>query len=252
VIRVPIESEVLVVGGGLAGVTAAITAAREGALVRLVSHKQPTLRQASGLVDVLGYTPDGEGPLADPFDALAEMPTGHPYERAGREAVEAGLALFDEVAGDSYAGGHTRSNALVPTHGGILKPTARYPASTAAGLASDPRDALLVGFERLTGFDAPLAAERLNAADPPFEARGATVEFPVELAADASVTRVARLLDRDEVPGDDESAGEGTRDIRQRRLLRQRHLQRCRVPRRRGIQRRVVPGLGNLPERRVR
>jgi len=44
-----IDSDVLVVGGGLAGITAAIAAAREGAHVRLVSHKQSTLQQASGL-----------------------------------------------------------------------------------------------------------------------------------------------------------------------------------------------------------
>ncbi len=52
--QMAIESEVLVIGGGLGGLTSALAAAREGADVRLVSHKQSTLRQASGLVDVLG------------------------------------------------------------------------------------------------------------------------------------------------------------------------------------------------------
>ncbi|MUV61177.1 FAD-binding protein, partial [Halobacterium sp. CBA1126] len=56
-----IDSEVLVVGGGLAGLTSALAAARAGADTRLVSYKQSTLRHASGLVDVLGYAPDGEG-----------------------------------------------------------------------------------------------------------------------------------------------------------------------------------------------
>ncbi|TKX76713.1 FAD-dependent oxidoreductase, partial [Halorubrum sp. SD626R] len=45
-----IDSDVLVVGGGLAAVAAAVAAAREGADVRLVSHKSSTLRQASGLI----------------------------------------------------------------------------------------------------------------------------------------------------------------------------------------------------------
>lgn len=196
-----IESEVLVVGGGLAGAATALAAARTGAGVRLVSYKQPTLRHASGLVDVLGYTPDGNGPLADPFEALGTLPEGHPYERAGPSAVEAGLELFDEVAGDSYAGDHTRANALVPTHGGTVKPTARYPASTAAGTASDRRDALLVDFERLPGFDAPLAAAHLAGAGVPFDTRGVHVEFPIELDPDAKVTRFAHLLDRDEAVG---------------------------------------------------
>ncbi|WP_336002148.1 glycerol-3-phosphate dehydrogenase subunit GlpB [Halorientalis halophila] len=193
-----IEQEVLVIGGGLAGATAAIAAARTGADVRLVSAKQPTLRHASGLIDVLGYTPDGEGPLAEPFEHFADLPEGHPYERVGRDAVEAGLAMFDDICGDSYEGKRTDRNALVPTFGGRLKPTARYSASAAEGLASDTRDMLLVGFERLVGFDAPLAAARLNAADPPFEARGVTVEFSADLTAEPKVTRFAHLLDRDE------------------------------------------------------
>ncbi|WP_135820734.1 glycerol-3-phosphate dehydrogenase subunit GlpB [Halostella litorea] len=195
-----IRDDVLVVGGGLAGVAAAL-AASEHADVRLISHKQSTLRHASGLVDVLGYPPEGgedADPIAEPFDALADLPEGHPYERVGADAVREGLALFDDAVGDTYVGSHTDRNALVPTHGGTVKPTARYPKSAAAGLASDGRDALLVGFAALTDFDAPLAADHLAAAGVPFEARGATVRFPGEFRDDAKVTRYAHALDRNE------------------------------------------------------
>ncbi len=194
-----IEDDVLVVGGGLAGTIAALAAADESARVRLVSYKQSTLRHASGLVDVLGYTPAGDGPLVDPFDALADLPEGHPYERVGNEAVREALSFFDGIAGDAYEGGHTDANALVPTHGGTVKPTARYPGSTAAGLASDDRDTLLVGFETLPDFEAPLAAAHLEAAGAPFVARGVTVQFPGIVRDDAKVTRYAHLLDHDEV-----------------------------------------------------
>jgi glycerol-3-phosphate dehydrogenase subunit B len=205
-----IRNEVLVVGGGLAGLTAAVAATRAGANVRLVSAKQSTLRNASGLVDVLGYTPDGAGPVVDPFDALEDLPETHPYSTVGADAVRDGLALFDDVTGERYRGGHTARNALVPTHGGTVKPTARYPESAAAGLASDDRDALLVGFERLVDFDAPLAADHLAAAGVPFDVRGVTVQFPVELDPDATVTRFADLLDRD--PGlDDRSSATSVR-----------------------------------------
>ena len=193
-----IEDDVLVIGGGLAGATAALAAAERDVQVRLVTYKQSTLRHASGLIDVLGYTPAGEGPLADPFDALEDLPEGHPYERVGTEAVREALAFFDDVAGDAYAGEHTEANALVPTHGGTVKPTARYPSATAAGLASDERDVLLVGFETLPDFDAPLAAAHLEAAGAPFEARGITCAFPGIRRDDAKVTRYAHLLDHDE------------------------------------------------------
>jgi glycerol-3-phosphate dehydrogenase subunit B len=191
-----IESDVLVIGGGLAGLTSALAAARDGADVRLVSYKQSTLRSASGLVDVLGYTPDGEGPLTDPYAAIPELPARHPYQTVGLGAVREGLALFDDAA-PTYRGGHTDTNALLPTHGGTVKPTARYPAAASAGLASDTRDALLVGFEAMTDFDAPHAAAHLAAAGVPFDVRGVSIRFPGELRPDAKVTRYAKLLDTD-------------------------------------------------------
>jgi glycerol-3-phosphate dehydrogenase subunit B len=93
---------------------------------------------------------------------------------------------------------HTDANALVATHGGTVKPTARYPKSVAPGLASDSRETLLVGFDSLTAFDAPLAADHLAAAGVPGATRGVTVEFPGDFRADSRVTRFAQALDANE------------------------------------------------------
>ncbi|WP_458188203.1 glycerol-3-phosphate dehydrogenase subunit GlpB [Haladaptatus sp. NG-WS-4] len=188
-----IEDDVVVLGGGLAGMTAALAAARDGARVRLLSHKDSTLRQASGLVDVLGY--DDGGIVTNPFDAVSDLPDTHPYRRVGEEGVRDGLALFDSVT--DYAGGHTDRNALVPTFGGTVKPTARYPPHTAPGLASAPRDTLLVGFETVVDFDAPVAAARLTEMAP-FETHGVTLSFPGDFRTDARVTRLAHALDENE------------------------------------------------------
>jgi glycerol-3-phosphate dehydrogenase subunit B len=219
-----IESEVLVVGGGLAGITSAIAAAREGADVRLVCHKRTSLRQASGLVDGLGYVPArsepreadaitqrrkdfrtvrstrGEytGPLVSPFDGFDELPESHPYSILGPEALRDGLALFDEMTGDMYLGDHTERNALVPTFGGTIKPTARYPRAVEAGLASDSRPMAIVGFLSLTDFDAGMVADSLERADVPFEVTGAEIAFAESFPADAKVTRLAKALDHDE------------------------------------------------------
>ncbi|MDL5360554.1 glycerol-3-phosphate dehydrogenase subunit GlpB [Halalkalicoccus sp. NIPERK01] len=192
-----IEDDVLVIGGGLAGASAALGAARGGASVRLVTHKENTLRNASGLIDVLGYHGSDE-PIAEPFEAIPDLPDEHPYRKVGVDAVREALALFDEVVGELYEGGHTERNALSPTYGGRIKPTSRYPTSAAAGLASKEGDTLLVGFETVTAFDAPLAAERLDPSVP-FEVRGVTIAFPGDLRSDARITRLARALDADEL-----------------------------------------------------
>jgi glycerol-3-phosphate dehydrogenase subunit B len=192
-----IEDDVLVIGGGLAGATAAIAAARDGAAVRLVTHKENTLRNASGLIDVLGYHGSDE-PIVEPFEAIPDLPDEHPYRRVGVDAVRESLALFDELVGELYEGSHTETNALSPTYGGRIKPTNRYPASAAAGLASRVEETLLVGFETVTTFDAPLVAERLDSSVP-FDVRGVTIRFPGEFRADARITRLAGALDADEL-----------------------------------------------------
>jgi len=205
-----LTNDVLVIGGGLAGSMAALAAAREGADVRIVSAAENTLRVATGLIDVLGYAPRMEPdrdptPLAEPFEAIPDLPAEHPYRTVGMDAVRDGLALFDEVAGENYRGDHTDRNALVPTAGGRVKPTARYPAGVAPGLATDERDALLVGFESLPALDAPLAADRLRADGVPFDVRGITIRFPADFRADAATTRYAHALDRDETTDDGRS-----------------------------------------------
>jgi glycerol-3-phosphate dehydrogenase subunit B len=207
-----LTSDVLVIGGGLAGSTAALAAAREGTDVRIVSAAENTLRQASGLIDVLGYPPRtgrdrgrDATPIVDPFDAIPDLPMEHPYRTVGVDAVRDGLALFDAVTGETYRGDHTDRNALVPTAGGRVKPTARYPAGVAPGLATDGRDALLVGFESLPVLDAPLAADRLEADGVPFEVRGVTTRFPADFRADATATRYAHALDVDEATADGRS-----------------------------------------------
>ncbi|MFP4625619.1 MAG: glycerol-3-phosphate dehydrogenase subunit GlpB [Natronomonas sp.] len=195
-----IHSEVLVVGGGLAGKTAAIAASRAGADVRILSKNSSTLRQASGLVDVLGYLPIVDRPraISNPFDRIADLPDDHPYSIVGVDALRNGLALFDDVTANDYRGDHTPRNALIPTISGTVKPTGRYPSSMAPGLASDDRSALIVGFRSTTDFDARLLADRLANVDVPFDVEGVDVSFGKGVRDDAIRTHIARALDQNE------------------------------------------------------
>jgi glycerol-3-phosphate dehydrogenase subunit B len=183
------------------------------------------MRQASGLIDALGFVPPRtppeerseflsqermdaaevradrgayEGPFVFPFDGIDSLPEDHPYSLVGPDALRDGLALFDDLVGELYRGGHTERNALVPTFGGNIKPTARYPRGTAAGLASDDRSMLVVGFRALPEFDGRMVADRIAAAGVPFDVHGVEIEFPEGFRDDAKITRVARALDLDE------------------------------------------------------
>jgi len=209
------DADVLVVGGGLAGSMAALAAARakRTATVRLMSGGETTLQAASGLIDVLGYTPDGEGPLRDPFEAIPDLPAEHPYATVGVEAIRDALALFDGVTGDAYRGAHTTLNALVPTVAGATKPTARYPTSVAAGLAARTDDMLLVGFEQSTAMDAHLVADRLQQAGVPFSTTGVDVRFPAAVSEWPAAPGMAAALDANEAVART-GAGESGRSIR--------------------------------------
>lgn len=192
-----IREDVIVIGGGLAGSVAAIEAAETGASVRLVTYKKSTLRHASGLIDVLGYN-GSDDPITDPFAALENLPADHPYSVAGEAAVHDGLDRFDEIVGDSYQGDHTDTNALIPTFGGAVKPTARYPAAAAAGIASDDRPMLIIGFEEMTEYNGSMLADHLEAAGVPFDVEGVECSFPGEYVNDSRVTRFAKRLDINE------------------------------------------------------
>jgi glycerol-3-phosphate dehydrogenase subunit B len=199
-----IESDVLVIGGGLAGMMSAVAAAQEGASVRLVSYKQSTLRQASGLIDLLGYLP-GEGtPVVSPYDAIGGLPAEHPYSIVGVDRVRDAMALFDATA--SYAGAGAERNTVVTTHAGGYKPTFRTPQSVSAGSLAETDAMLLVGFDPITDFDAPFVAALLAEAGVPFDVRGETLSFPIEQASDAGISRFAALIEENPtVPGTEQS-----------------------------------------------
>src|SRR5262245_5677091 len=119
--------DVIVVGAGLAGMTAAVRLAEDGARV-LVLAKGVGSTQLSGLtIDVLGYAPER---VDSPRAALASLPADHPYARVGVDGVAAALEWFRERFG--YVG-TLDENILLPTAVGAAKPTCLVPPSMAAG-----------------------------------------------------------------------------------------------------------------------
>jgi len=188
------DEDVVVVGGGLGGYAAALSAAEADASVRLLVTDADRFAREPGVIDVLGTAPEESGPVAYPFEAIERLPEDHRYSQLGLDAVRTALSRFDEATAERYRGGATERNALVPTCVGRLQPAARYPAAMAEGLAGADSDTRLVGFDRVADFDAGLATNRLRSvlsADVEYS----TIKTPYNVDKPPVVRTIAAALD---------------------------------------------------------
>lgn len=191
------SDDVLVVGGGIEGYSAALSAldTDPSASVRVLSRDVDRFATETGLIDLLGYEPDDTGPVENPLSAIDRLPDSHPYSQIGVETIRDALALFDDAAGERYAGKETEVNALLPTAVGRVAPAIRYPQSMANGVLSGPQSMRLVGFREVVDFDAELAADRLDETTT-LEVSGRTMDAP--LSAETG-TELATALDENSV-----------------------------------------------------
>lgn len=189
--------DVLVVGGGIEGYSAALSAldADPAASVRVISRDADRFGAETGLIDLLGYEPDGSGPVENPLSVIDRLPDSHPYSQIGVETIRDALALFDDAAGERYAGAETETNALLPTAVGRIAPAIRYPQSMANGVLSGPQSMRLVGFNEVVDFDAELAADRLDETTT-LDVSGRAMDAPL---SDGTVTELATALDENDV-----------------------------------------------------
>jgi len=165
--------DTVVIGAGLGGLMAALSAAEQGKKTLVVSRGMGIITIFSGTIDILGYYPVQEtAPLSSPREGIerliAEDPN-HPYARVGVEALEEGMAFFqDAVAreGVTYVGDLDR-NFLVPTAVGTIKPTAYLSKSMEAGDIREDSDVLIAGFQGLKDFYPTYMAHNISTSTVP-------------------------------------------------------------------------------------
>jgi glycerol-3-phosphate dehydrogenase subunit B len=188
--------DVVVVGGGLAGLSAALRLAQQGRRVAVVAKGLGATQLTGGTIDVLGYAPERvDNPRRRIPELVREQPD-HPYARLDLDLVERSLSWFrSAVEPLRYAGG-LDENVLLPSAAGAVRPTALAPASMSDGnLRRVPR-LLIVGFRALKDFYPAYVADNLRHAG--IEARASVLEAnPRSGEADVSGLVYAAALDAD-------------------------------------------------------
>ncbi|MBQ7456392.1 MAG: anaerobic glycerol-3-phosphate dehydrogenase subunit B [Desulfovibrio sp.] len=142
-------SDVVVIGSGLAGLTAAIACAECGCNVTVACNGQGIIAISSGCIDLLGVI---EGKVCDdPWAAMAKLPSDHPYSLIGQDNVRKALDAFEALLAKYHApfcvntANGERVNTLVPTILGTVKPSYLIPKSADATILYTAKRALVCG-----------------------------------------------------------------------------------------------------------
>ncbi len=189
--------DAVVVGAGVAGLTAAARIAQAGASVCVLARGVGSTHLAPGTIDVLGYAPERVASPAAALPSFIAARPEHPYAEIGIEGIEAALAWLGDcvaagpAAGYTYVGDLSR-NRLLPTAIGALRPSAMVPVTMAGGDALDAAGVCVVGFDVLRDFHPELCAANLVAGGA--TARAVRVELDVGRVEPSAVV-VARRFD---------------------------------------------------------
>ncbi len=174
--------DAIVLGAGVAGLTAATRLAEDGARVCVLAKGVGSTHLAPGTVDVLGYDPARVEKPAEALPRFVADHPEHPYALMGVAAIAPALEWFaaridrGPQPGYRYTGGLER-NQLLPTAVGAVRPSALVPVTMAAGTTADPAPVCVVGARVLRDFHASLCAANLRREG--IEARAVTVDLDV-------------------------------------------------------------------------
>jgi glycerol-3-phosphate dehydrogenase subunit B len=188
----------IVVGAGLAGLTAALRLTEQGQRVLVVARGVGATHLAPATVDVLGYLGDAriESPAVS-LPALLASSHDHPYRHASADQLATALAWFGARAGASGYVGTLAENLLLPTALGVAKPSALAPRTMAGGDLRAGGRFVFVGFKGFKDFHPALIADNVVRArlPAPITARALELQPPASRVGDLSPRVIAGRFD---------------------------------------------------------
>lgn len=152
--------DVVIIGGGMAGLTAAVRLGKEGVRVAVVSRGDPIVCLSTGCIDLLA---SGENPL----ESMKELPDNHPYRLLTGEFIKRSLDNFLDLVreeGLPYQG-TAESNRKVLTPLGVGKTTCLVPETMAASTCRHDARIHVVSFAGLKDFYPGYILARIPASD---------------------------------------------------------------------------------------
>lgn len=133
-------THIIVIGGGLTGLFAAVVAAEQGATVTLAMKGRGGLSLSHGCIDVLDRSA--------PSRSLSLLPEHHPYKLTGKANLKDAISRFRDLmrhAGYPYTGKISRSMSIL-TALGTIKRTSFAPSGIARGDISSSGSIVLGNF----------------------------------------------------------------------------------------------------------
>ena len=150
--------DVLVIGMGLSGLSAAWRASQRGKKVKVIAKGGGSLYWHTGCIDVLGYHPQkADGLVESPLTAIQEIletTPQHPYALFGTDKLDEALDRFKSLCASQMLPyqGSIEKNWFLPSAVGALRPTCLAPESMLAGDLSRPEGMLILGFKGFADF----------------------------------------------------------------------------------------------------
>ncbi|MBQ9106162.1 MAG: anaerobic glycerol-3-phosphate dehydrogenase subunit B [Mailhella sp.] len=156
------KTDIVVVGSGIAGMSAALAAAQNGKQVTLITHGVGSLAISSGCIDVLGYA--GGTAVTDPFEAISSLPEEHPYRLVGEDSVRSSLDWFNGLC---RKGGLSllkteEGNRRLVTVMGTFKPSYLVPDSFCSDALDDVHRIAVVTVEDMKDVHPGLIIDQLK------------------------------------------------------------------------------------------
>lgn len=170
------QHDVIIIGAGVAGLTAGTLLAERGFDVALVAKGEPTACLSTGCVDICSLD-------HEPLHGISHLPEEHPYHLVARGVIREALTRFQNIMKEMnlpYVGS-LENNRLVLSALGTYKTTCLTPVTMASAPQNDDDDLHIITFTGLKDFyPSYIIARRKNSS---FSTYNAGVSTTMGLAA---------------------------------------------------------------------